>query len=237
MDGKMMIDELAIEVTRRCDLHCAHCLRGDAESMDINIQDVNAVLDRCSHIFKLIFTGGEPSLNVPALTAVRKSLCERDVSVGVFRMFTNGAGADDEAFALELLQLCRMVECKEECEVMLSNTEFHGQRSLGLLEGLRFFGKRYSKDGRKLTYLAGEGRGAKLKRRKTHPVQLLKPIQVASDDIIDGGVYLNCEGNVIAGCDWSYESQRKPENMFSTAAGFWDKIHDMARREPCGRKS
>lgn len=34
-----------IEVTRRCNMCCAHCLRGDAESIDIQEKYIDAFLD------------------------------------------------------------------------------------------------------------------------------------------------------------------------------------------------
>ena len=34
-----------IEVTRRCNMCCAHCLRGDAESIDIQEKCIDAFLD------------------------------------------------------------------------------------------------------------------------------------------------------------------------------------------------
>lgn len=59
-----------IEVTRRCNMCCAHCLRGDAESIDIQEKYIDAFLDSFetgAYISSLTFTGGEISLNIPAI--------------------------------------------------------------------------------------------------------------------------------------------------------------------------
>lgn len=59
-----------IEVTRRCNMCCAHCLRGDAESIDIQEKYIDAFLDnfeKGAYISSLTFTGGEISLNIPAI--------------------------------------------------------------------------------------------------------------------------------------------------------------------------
>lgn len=37
--------DVVIEVTRRCNMCCAHCLRGDAEAVDIQERYIDAFLD------------------------------------------------------------------------------------------------------------------------------------------------------------------------------------------------
>lgn len=34
---KIAIDDLILEVTRRCNMCCLHCLRGEAENLDADI--------------------------------------------------------------------------------------------------------------------------------------------------------------------------------------------------------
>lgn len=50
--------DFAIEVTRRCNMCCDHCLRGMAQNLDIIVLP--------DHVF---FTGGEPFLNVKAINS------------------------------------------------------------------------------------------------------------------------------------------------------------------------
>lgn len=62
--------DVVIEVTRRCNMCCAHCLRGDAEAVDIQERYIDAFLDsfaNAGYISSLTFTGGEISLNIPAI--------------------------------------------------------------------------------------------------------------------------------------------------------------------------
>ena len=44
--------------------------------------------------------------------------------------------------------------------------------------------------------------------------------EVDAGGVSDGIVYLNCEGNIIGGCDWSFESQRDHENIISAVEEF-----------------
>ena len=89
-----------IEVTRRCNMCCAHCLRGDAESIDIQEKYIDAFLDSFetgAYISSLTFTGGEISLNIPAIRYTLNAVKERNISVGNFYMVTNGKAVDKMA--------------------------------------------------------------------------------------------------------------------------------------------
>ena len=44
-------------------MSCAHCMRGDAQNKDINLNWVDEVLRNTAFIGKIHFTGGEPTLN------------------------------------------------------------------------------------------------------------------------------------------------------------------------------
>ena len=64
---KMELFNLIFEVTRRCNLCCEHCLRGEAQNMDMTKETVDKVLDRVESISSLTLSGGEPTLNIPII--------------------------------------------------------------------------------------------------------------------------------------------------------------------------
>lgn len=64
---KVVFNQLIIEVTRRCNMECGHCLRGDAQNADILLSAIDGVLDQTEAIGRLIITGGEPTLNLEAI--------------------------------------------------------------------------------------------------------------------------------------------------------------------------
>ena len=64
---KPMIQELILEVTRRCNMSCAHCLRGDAQALNMPREIIDKVLDSVESIGSVLFTGGEPSLNLEVI--------------------------------------------------------------------------------------------------------------------------------------------------------------------------
>ena len=94
------VDNVVIEITRRCNMCCAHCLRGDAEAVDIQEKYIDAFLDsfaNAGYISSLTFTGGEISLNIPAIRYTLNAVKERNISVGSFYMVTNGKAVDKMA--------------------------------------------------------------------------------------------------------------------------------------------
>ena len=56
---KMNLNHLSIELTRECNLHCAHCMRGDVQNVTITPEIIDKLLDNVNAIWKLHLTGGE----------------------------------------------------------------------------------------------------------------------------------------------------------------------------------
>lgn len=54
------VNNLILEVTRRCNMHCAHCLRGNAQSIDMPPNLIKNVLKTIDGALSVTFTGGSP---------------------------------------------------------------------------------------------------------------------------------------------------------------------------------
>ena len=61
------ISNLVIEVTRKCNMFCDHCLRGDLQNIDLKKEYVDSLLNQVDQINNVTFSGGEPSLNIPII--------------------------------------------------------------------------------------------------------------------------------------------------------------------------
>lgn len=90
MPEKINFYNLVFETTRRCNMHCAHCLRGDPGRSDMKIETVIPLLDRTESIESIVFSGGEPTLNVTILKDLLKEIKKRNISVNSFYIVTNG---------------------------------------------------------------------------------------------------------------------------------------------------
>lgn len=87
---KVTFEDLVIETTRRCNMKCAHCFRGDAQDVDIDYRHIDDLLDQTEAIGYLEITGGEPTLNLDALKYILNGLCKRGIPLFGFSLYING---------------------------------------------------------------------------------------------------------------------------------------------------
>ena len=208
----MNIQNLIVEVTRKCNMQCQHCLRGDAINLNIKHEYITSLLEQVETIYNVTFSGGEPSLNVKTLEFFLSEAERLNVRIGSFYIVTNGlnVGGDFAIFCLKMFSYCYD---KDSCSVQISNDNFHrneGDYNTELLNGLSFFSKRNEKDNfnyYNMEALINEGRATDFydgdENVNTENV-ILNESDFEEDDI-----YLNCKGQLINGCNWSYANQSK----------------------------
>jgi hypothetical protein len=232
------VDSLIIETTRRCNAKCDHCLRGDIENVDLQQEYVDTLFSKLSYVGSVTFTGGEPSL-VPEVIGYAIDAAEKyGVTIGNFYIATNAINITD-AFLLVIMRLWCFCDDNEISQVNWSNDEFHPDMDTSKLEAFSFASQKYTahEQARMQTRpnIISEGRGTDWDGR----VNSREEFEVEDDDIREGNVYLNCEGYIIGGCDWSFESQRDEENIVCAVEQFcvdavdafqWDNDRDDPRR-------
>lgn len=83
---------LTFEVTRRCNICCEHCMRGDPQNIEITKEIVDEVLDnnKIVSIENLAFSGGEPTLNEDIIVYIIDKIIDNDIDVNNISMVTNG---------------------------------------------------------------------------------------------------------------------------------------------------
>lgn len=86
---------LLIEMTRRCNLRCRHCCKGDAENVDISPDVIKSLFSGVKHIDTLELTGGEPTLNVEGMRLILNALKANNTSLDGLFIITNGTVRDD----------------------------------------------------------------------------------------------------------------------------------------------
>lgn len=87
---KYQISECILEVTRRCNMCCDHCLRGDAQNSDLDLAHVKKLFSHIDSIDTLTLTGGEPSLVPEIIQGIADAARENNVNIERFYMATNG---------------------------------------------------------------------------------------------------------------------------------------------------
>lgn len=214
-----MLLNTVIEVTRKCNLQCEHCLRGCAQNKDMSKEIIdkffNALRKNDVDSINITFTGGEPTLNLPIVNYTIEKLKQGNVSLNYFYIATNGRANNDIEFIKACIELYNLADYKELSRVEVSSDVQHlyymdDTFTDSLLSALKFANKRdedvdYS-DSRSGAIAEGNGayycpnaRELKVYDWKKYPEDLT--------------LYLNCDGQLINGCDWSYESQEEREDI------------------------
>ena len=81
-------------------MSCAHCFRGDAQDVDIDLAAIDALLNQTQVIGSLLLTGGEPLLNIPAMSYVLEGMIARKIPLMELSIITNGSKYSKEFVAL-----------------------------------------------------------------------------------------------------------------------------------------
>ena len=215
-----------IEVTRRCNMQCRHCLRGDAQNVDISNEIIDRFFDGFADgavIETITFSGGEITMNLDAIKYTLEVVKRKNISVDAFYMVTNGKDIE-KIPKLIILSLEWRSYCKEYGNldedffgIALSHDNFHediGNRARNLLSGLSYF-RADDKDKDFTRFpLVNEGRAKDLpatawKKWEPRDQQLNVIVYPDGLELDDAEVYLNAVGDIVIGCDWSYDSQAK----------------------------
>ena len=207
----MHIENLTIELTRRCNLACSHCMRGKAQNCDIKKEYIDAILEKFDSIGSLCLGGGEPSLVPELIQYVTKQIKKRKIALRSFDVTTNAVKVSN-AFMRAMMELYLCCDDKENCSLSMSNDGYHAdsaeknlESNYQKLEVFRFVNRRRRENGEYYhDSLLDEGNGRLYGGVRALRVQT---IEIDEDNDIQGQLYVNCLGNVVADCDMSYESQ------------------------------
>lgn len=201
----MQIYNLIIEVTRRCNMKCCHCLRGGRENCDIKEEYIESLFKQVSYVSSLTISGGEPSLVPGKIEAILRLAKKHNVEIGNFWLATNGKKVTDK-FLCALIKLYAYCSDNEVTGVKISRDNHHEdipKDNINLLKALSFVNEQDYNDNDDTLLNEGEayqnGIGGRV------PVE--SEIDIDNEDIIEGDIYLNCKGEIILGCDWSYQNQ------------------------------
>ena len=215
---KILFDYLVIEVTRRCNMKCKHCLRGDAEDIDFDPKFLPQIFKNVSEVGTLTFSGGEPSLNVAAMVATLEYVKVHNIPVYAVFVATNGKDISEEFIITLLKWYVYCLECGGDPEisaVKVSGDPFHEtlpkyDTNTALLKGLGFVYFEED-DGYHIT---NEGRAKELssstyKKHELEDFNYTVYGEMRNDEhlaIMDCNIYVGANGEVKSCCDLSYDN-------------------------------
>lgn len=221
---------ILIEVTRQCNLKCDHCLRGEPENKTIKKRHVELLFSQLKEIHLLTLTGGEPALCPSKIEMILSVAKKYEVDIQNFYIATNGTITSD-SFILSLIKLWLYCSENEISGVDISNDNFHNmdliERNLKKFQTLSFVKYKYFPRQNGFYYdtcpepnkfpdyiykmenepdrILAQGRGVDWGDQKVTTTTWDNFLEEPDD----AEFYLNCNGDIILGCDWSYEEQEE----------------------------
>ena len=208
----MNVNGLVIEVTRKCNQTCEHCLRGDSQNLDMDITYVDSLFSQVEYVGTVTLSGGEPSLVPDTLLATLNSAKSHDVAIGNFYIATGTKSPNFKRFVLACLEWYLYCDSNEITAINWSNDSYHdlNLENVQLLTALKFASPKYETES-KYSYnpkVLDEGRASE--NGIGDGIVDEEILDIDEDgNVAEGTLYLNCFGMVILGCNWSYESQNE----------------------------
>lgn len=213
----MKLDNLVLEVTRRCNMLCGHCLRGNSQRVDISDEILTKVFTGLSYVNSITLSGGEPSLVPHIIKKVADHIRYSDTEVFMFYIATNGKRIQ-QPFIDAVRHLENAVEFPEESAIDFSTDLYHkeqGDYNKGYyrLQELSEYGEltcNITKRCEQVNLIA-MGRAEKLSRAKKLP-HYKAMVRLESDNsisLIDSTIYVSANGEITDNCDLSYSEINK----------------------------
>jgi hypothetical protein len=184
-------------------MQCEHCLRGARQNVNIPKHVIKEFFSKLSGVGCLTLSGGEPSMAVKQISYVINAIKKYNVSLGSFYIATNGKRISQK-FMAAILKLYMLSEDKSFCGIHVSIDDYHdnkGSDGIELLKALSFTKALYRRYYRLL------GQGLALDNGIGDVSPSCELYDIYNNEIHEGAVYLNALGDIIAGCDRSYEEQ------------------------------
>ena len=233
---KLSYKELAIEVTRRCNMQCSHCMRGAAENHTISKEVVDRLFDEVSVVTTLLLTGGEPFLEPEMIDYIFDAIIKRKIPIGKIEVVTNGT-IRDKRIADSFNKIGKYVadnyrktltkkHMRQIVTILISNDSYHMKDDI--METLKFYReilndnciilKKNQKDITSVLYLGNAAdKSFTLDEGKTYHFKITPyryRVSFMNDDdgkpiAIDTMLQIGYDGKILIGEDSSYEQQDK----------------------------
>ena len=120
---KYKFDALGVEITRRCNLKCLHCCRGDAQDLTITPEIIDTIFENADECPNWELFGGETLLAMDMLEYFINALTHSNVGAKFFSFTTNGSILNPDLVPL----LAYFSESEEDrtARIRISDDPFH----------------------------------------------------------------------------------------------------------------
>ena len=204
---KYGFNDLCLEVTRKCNMSCDHCLRGCAQNEDMTKDTIDALLAKTDYIGTLTFTGGEPVLNADLIIYTIDRIMRERISVTSFYMVTN-AGVFDKDLFFKIIEFYHYMDDNEYSNVCVSLDGYHDGRPefIDWWKSLAFYSNAKEQEDSEFSHrLISEGNAGDngLGSRSLE----LSDEMPCENNCCEEMFYVNVNGEIVNDCDMSYDTQ------------------------------
>lgn len=112
-----------IEITRKCNLKCAHCLRGDAQNITMSKEVIDKIFEDTADCKSFLFTGGEPLLALDEIEYFVDKILKSYWTTSNITMTINGTIRDKRLVDIAN-KFCKSKEGRT-FHILVSEDEFH----------------------------------------------------------------------------------------------------------------
>ena len=210
---KINIYSLSIEITRQCNMCCIHCMRGDAENVNLNPNILNSFLKQVKDITTLTITGGEPSLVPEIMIKLLRKFQKYKVAVGNIYIVTNGKKITNK-FITACIEWYLYCYDNEISAVCTSKDMFHEPvwpDNIKKLEALSFFNNRDKNTDFTKTHVLNIGRAKTLhlpnvtKNDRPYFEEIeCETIDEHTIEVCSGNITVTTNGDILSQCDYAY---------------------------------
>ncbi len=114
----ILTPEIGIKITRRCNLSCKHCMRGDKESCDISRELLEKFFDVLKSSNRVVISGEEPFICYEGIKDFIEVMKEKNVQIPKVMIITNGTVYDERIYSL-------LEENFESISIYISIDDYH----------------------------------------------------------------------------------------------------------------
>lgn len=134
---KYKYDELMIEITRKFNLQCEHCLRGDSQNITMSKDVIDRIFEDAADCKQILLTGGEPLLALDEIEYFVDRILKSDWTTSNLAMTVNGTIRDKRLIDIAN-KFCKSKEGRT-FYIFISDDEFHDRKELK--QALEFYQK------------------------------------------------------------------------------------------------
>lgn len=125
---KYSVCTLDLELTRKCNLKCLHCMKGEAQEIDMEYRYIDSIFEQINVVYKLSLAGGEITLALDKMRYVLESCKRHDVYIEKLYLVTNGIIMSEE-FLNIWDDFLSYVQLPKESRIVISSDKYHRMSS------------------------------------------------------------------------------------------------------------